>query len=62
MELLKQMCEIHAPSGEEFAMTEFLLKYIERKQNSWKIKPTLHYGKAFQDNLILVFGKPFNWH
>ena len=58
MKLLKQMCEIHAPAGEEFAMTEFLLQYIERNQNNWKIKPTLHYGKGFQDNLILVFGKP----
>ena len=58
MKLLKQMCEIHAPAGEEFAMTEFLLQYIERNQNNWKVKPTLHYGKGFQDNLILVFGKP----
>ena len=58
MKLLKQMCEIHAPAGEEFAMTEFLLQYIKENQNNWKVKPTLHYGKGFQDNLILVFGKP----
>ena len=58
MKLLKQMCEIHAPAGEEFTMTEFLLQYIKENQNNWKVKPTLHYGKGFQDNLILVFGKP----
>jgi putative aminopeptidase FrvX len=58
MELLKKMCEIHAPSGEELAMKEFLLSYISRKQSSWKVQPTLHHGNGFQDNLILVFGKP----
>ena len=56
MELLKKMCGIHAPSGEEYAMTKFLLNYIN-KQN-WTIKPTLHYGNEFQDNLIMVFGNP----
>ena len=57
MKLLKKMCEIHAPSGEEFAMTQFLLKHIKENQNTWKAKPTLHYGDGFQDNLIMVFGK-----
>ncbi|MEC9209643.1 MAG: M20/M25/M40 family metallo-hydrolase [Bacteroidota bacterium] len=57
MKLLKQMCEIHAPSGEEFAMVQFLLEYIKENQNNWKVKPTLHYGDKFQDNLIMVFGK-----
>ena len=27
MELLKQMCEVHAPSGEESTMKNFILKY-----------------------------------
>lgn len=58
MELLKKMCEIHAPSGEEFAMTQFLLRYIEENQNRWKVQPNLHFGDGFQDNLILVFGQP----
>jgi len=57
MKLLKQMCEIHAPSGEEFAMVQFLLEHIEENQHNWKVKPTLHYGDKFQDNLIMVFGK-----
>ena len=58
MKLLQQMCEVHAPSGEEFAMTEFLLNYISENQKDWKGQPTLHYGKGFQDNIIMVFGTP----
>jgi len=58
MDLLKQMCKIHAPSGEEFAMTKFLLNYISENQKDWKAQPTLHYGKGFQDNIIMVFGTP----
>ena len=57
MKLLKQMCEIHSPSGEEFAMTQFILNYIEENQKDWQIKPILHYGDDFQDNIIMVFGK-----
>ena len=57
MNLLKQMCGIHAPSGEEFAMSQFLLNYIIKNQNKWKVKPTLHYGDGFQDNIIMIFGK-----
>ena len=58
MELLKKMCEVHAPSGEEFAMTKFLLNYINKNQKDWKVQPTLHYGDGFQDNIIMVFGTP----
>lgn len=57
MKLLKKMCQIHAPSGEEFAMTDFLLNYIEENKNKWKVHPKLHYGEGFQDNIILVFGE-----
>ena len=58
MKLLKQMCEVHAPAGEELAMKNFILNHIEEHQKDWTVQPTLHYGKGFQDNLILVFGKP----
>ena len=57
MKLLKQLCEIHAPSGEEFAITQFLLNYIEKNKKDWQVKPILHYGDGFQDNLIMVFGE-----
>ncbi len=57
MNLLQEMCAIHAPSGEEFKMTQFILNYIKQNQDTWKVKPTLHYGNQFQDNIIMVFGK-----
>ena len=28
MELLKQLCEIHAPAGSEAPLTDFVLNYI----------------------------------
>lgn len=58
MELLKKLCEIHAPSGEEQLLRDFLINYIEENKSNWKTKPKLYYGQGFQDNLILVFGKP----
>jgi putative aminopeptidase FrvX len=56
--LLQKLCTIHAPSGNELAMKEFLLDYISKNSKKWKYKPKLIHGKGFQDNLILVFGKP----
>jgi len=58
MKLLKKMCNIHAPSGEEKNMKKFLLGHIEEKKNHWKVIPTLHFGDDFQDNIIMVFGNP----
>jgi putative aminopeptidase FrvX len=58
MKLLKEMCAIHAPSGNEVAMTNFLLNYIDKNKKSWKIKPKIYKGEGFQDCIVLVFGKP----
>lgn len=58
MELLKQMCAIHAPSGNEAAMTEFVIDYIKKHQKKWKVQPAIHIGDDFQDCILLVFGKP----
>ena len=58
MELLEKICKIHAPSGEESALTNFLLKYIDDNKKNWQNQPTLHYGHGFQDNIILAFGNP----
>jgi putative aminopeptidase FrvX len=58
MNLLKQLCEIHAPSGEEFVMKEFLLTYIQKEKKTWKSKPEIHHGEGFQDCIVLSFGKP----
>ncbi len=52
------MCAIHAPSGNEAPIKEFLLSYIKKEQKNWKHKPKIFHGKGFQDCIILVFGKP----
>src|SRR4051812_46292316 len=57
-DLLKKMCTIHAPSGNEVAMKDFLLDYIKKHSKKWKHKPKVIHGEGFQDNIILVFGKP----
>lgn len=57
MKLLKTLCAIHAPSGNEGAMTKFLLTYI-KKQTNWLVKPKVFYGPDFQNCIVLVFGKP----
>lgn len=56
--LLAQLCAVHAPSGEEFAMTEFLLNYIKKYRKHWKAKAEVIYGTQFQDCILLKFGKP----
>jgi len=58
MQLLKQMCAIQAPSGNESAMTNFLLDYINKNKKNWVVKPKVFYGDGFQDCIVLVFGKP----
>src|SRR3954469_25787609 len=56
--LLRELCGIHAPSGNEVAMKDFLLSYINKNCSKWKSKPKVIYGPGMQDNIILVFGKP----
>lgn len=57
-ELLKQMCRIHAPAGNEVAMTDFLLNYIHVNKENWKVQPIIMAGEGLQDCIVLVFGKP----
>ena len=38
MELLKKLCHIHAPSGEEFKLKTFIIDYIKENMQSWKNK------------------------
>lgn len=57
MNLLKQLCEIPAPSGNEVAVKEFLLSYVAKEGKRWKTKPQV-FEEGLQDCLILKFGKP----
>lgn len=58
MKLLKALCAIHAPSGDEGHMTKFLLGYIEKEKENWKVQPEVFAGDGFQDCIVLKFGKP----
>jgi len=58
MQLLKTLCAIQAPSGNEGAMTEFLLDHIKKNMGRWKTKPQIFSGDGFQNCIVLVFGKP----
>jgi putative aminopeptidase FrvX len=58
LSLLKTMCHIHAPSGNEAGMKNFILEYIKENVKNWKHQPKIIEGKHFQDNIILIFGKP----
>jgi putative aminopeptidase FrvX len=57
-QLLKKLCEISAPSGNEKPLKDFLLNWIKKEKKNWLIKPTIIEGEQFQDCLILKFGKP----
>ena len=56
--LLKDLCAIPAPSGNELAMKEFILNYIKINSKNWKHQPKIICGNEFQDNIMLIFGKP----
>jgi putative aminopeptidase FrvX len=56
--LLKELVKIHAPSGNESGLAEFLLEYITQNQSKWKVQPEIFHGDEFQDCIVLKFGKP----
>lgn len=58
MDLLKKLCQIHAPSGNEEALSLFILDYINQHKRNWKVQPEIFHGEGFQDCIVMVFGKP----
>jgi putative aminopeptidase FrvX len=58
MDLLKKLCNIHAPSGNEEAMTQFLLSYIDKEKHKWSISPEIFQGEDLQNCIVLKFGNP----
>ena len=58
MKLLKKLCSIHAPSGEENNISEFIIQYVNSNMQNWKVKPKIYSGDGFQDSIILSFGQP----
>ncbi len=57
-ELLKQLCAIHAPSGREESLRDFILEYVRNNQHDWHQQPVIHSGGDLMDAVVLVFGKP----
>ena len=58
MELLKKLCDIHSPSGNEQDISNFILNYIKKNMSKWNSKPEVFSGHGFQDCIILKFGNP----
>ena len=58
MELLKELCAIHAPAGNEIKMKEFIIDYIKKHGSTFKVKPEIITGPHLQDCIILKFGTP----
>jgi putative aminopeptidase FrvX len=56
--LLKELVAIPGISGDESKIKDFLIDYIERAKCTFKVEPKIIADKEFQDNIILVFGKP----
>lgn len=56
MELLKKLCGIHAPSGNESKMKQVILEFIKDKCRD--NPPQILEGIDFQDCVLLVFGNP----
>ncbi|MEO0333700.1 MAG: aminopeptidase [Bacteroidota bacterium] len=55
---LEQLCQIPAPSGNEPPLKEYILAYVRQHEKEWQNQPKIIQGSAFQDCLLLVFGKP----
>lgn len=58
MKLLEQLIDIPSPSGQEYLMRDFLIRYVETHSGNWTVQPRVICGDFLQDNLILVFGEP----
>lgn len=58
MDLLKEMCRIEAPSGNEGAMKTFILDYINKNKSQWAANPEVIHGPEIQDCIVVKFGNP----
>ena len=56
--LLKELCQVHAPSGNEVAMKNFIVEYVKKHSKGWVCQPELIVGDEIQDCVMLKFGTP----
>lgn len=57
-ELLRTLCSIPGASGDEGAVSAFVLDHIRSASVSWKRHPQVFHGDGFQDCIVLIFGQP----
>lgn len=57
-QLLKTLCAIHAPSGNEAPMHQFIVNYVAQNSHLFKVQPTVYTGPHLGDAVVLAFGKP----
>ncbi|MES2589798.1 MAG: aminopeptidase [Bacteroidota bacterium] len=58
MKLLQELLSIRGASSDESRIKDYILTYIEENKKNWKVEPKIFHDNEFQDNIILVFGKP----
>jgi putative aminopeptidase FrvX len=58
MQLLRRLCSIQAPAGNEARIQEFLLDYIHAEKKNWKVQPEIIHCDLFQHCIVLIFGEP----
>ena len=49
---------MQAPSGNEAALKNFIVQYVQEHRAQWRVKPIIIAGEELQDSLILQFGEP----
>lgn len=49
---------MQAPSGNEGALKNFIIRYVQENQAQWRVKPMIIADEELQDSLILQFGEP----
>lgn len=58
MQLLSSLCHLPAPAGNEAALSQFVLHYVQEQQAAWRYQPQIIADERFQDCILLVFGQP----
>jgi putative aminopeptidase FrvX len=58
LELLEQLVSIRGASSDESRIKDFIINYVKKNMETWKVKPLILDGEEMQDTLVLVFGKP----
>jgi putative aminopeptidase FrvX len=58
MKFLFEILNRNSVSGDEGNVSDFILEYIAKRKNHWKVIPEIYSGEDFHDCILLRFGKP----